>query len=800
MNTRRVHSRRIHQLLVGTLGMSVMFAGTVLPVAAAEPPASAEVASAEPVVLAEPVITLVEAAPSAQVVTEEASNPPPSATEASPTPTPTPAATPAPRVGALAEAPFAVTGTVQTASGNPLVGATVRLTGGGVSGQATTDAGGNYSLSAVSGPHTLELYHNGSSAQAQLTVDAANPTIELTVPDLVGVNVRVHDVNDLPVWGASVKTSGYPYDALKTFQIVPGVWATGSASLTTTTDTAGLAHLVSFPVASYRDVTVTKAFDGYNATLVLHNIIPTATPSTVDAGLSGQVAPPGPPRDVRASDFATGYEIAYVSWSTPSTYGGAPVTAYTATVSPGGASCTTGPNDRHCAIYDLPGGRTYDITVTATNVAGTGASSTPVKVFISAKPTPPTPPTDIAASPGVNQVEISWSPPTSDGGRPVTNYYAAVFDATSAQRWACQTTGQLSCTVGDLGYGEYTVTVMAMNEIGWSDDSDATAPFLVETPPPTATLVPSGRSTNDIYFHLAMSETVSGLTASDLTVGGSASGCQVRTIDYSWWHDGTVVVSGCTDGDVSLTLEANSVFTTAGKPGPATAVSAIGEGLDRVRPSTPKLTAALRTGASLSGSAVPIRLTWTASTDTGTGLAAKPYELYRSYCGGPLVLIGTYAGTTANVNQTTTNCSTEYLVRSTDAAGNMSDWGRQDVMPSLRQPGYARLAGAWSTTKSSKFSGGSTKVAKVAGPSVSYDVSGRTISLVATKGATKGRLKVYVNGTYQGTVDLRANATQYRTIVWQKSWSSQAARTLKLVAAGTSGRPTVDIDAFVELS
>ena len=55
---------------------------------------------------------------------------------------------------------------------------------------------------------------------------------------------------------------------------------------------------------------------------------------------------------------------------------------------------------------------------------------------------------------------------------------------------------------------------------------------------------------------------------------------------------------------------------------------------------------------------------------------------------------------------------------------------------------------------------------------------------------------VYINGRRVATVDLYRTSTQYRVLAWQRTWSTTATRTVKLVVVGTSGRPRVDVDAF----
>ena len=41
--------------------------------------------------------------------------------------------------------------------------------------------------------------------------------------------------------------------------------------------------------------------------------------------------------------------------------------------------------------------------------------------------------------------------------------------------------------------------------------------------------------------------------------------------------------------------------------------------------------------------------------------------------------------------------------------------------------------------------------------------------------------------------------TTYRAVAWQRTWSTSATRTIRLVVVGTSGRPRVDLDAFAVL-
>lgn len=83
---------------------------------------------------------------------------------------------------------------------------------------------------------------------------------------------------------------------------------------------------------------------------------------------------PSAPQSVFATGGGTVGTIS-VSWSAPASNGGAAITAYTATATPGNVTCTATGAGTGCTLTGLTAGTTYAITVTATNSAGVSVAS-----------------------------------------------------------------------------------------------------------------------------------------------------------------------------------------------------------------------------------------------------------------------------------------------------------------------------------------------------------------------------------------------------------------------------------------
>jgi hypothetical protein len=117
--------------------------------------------------------------------------------------------------------------------------------------------------------------------------------------------------------------------------------------------------------------------------------------------LAGVPSAPAKPSAPTKPSVVAGNAAVAVSWSAPAANGSA-ISGYTATASPGSATCTT-TGALTCTITGLSNGTQYTVTVTATNTIGTSTASPASDPATPTAPTPPPPP----------------PPPSVDQGGPV---------------------------------------------------------------------------------------------------------------------------------------------------------------------------------------------------------------------------------------------------------------------------------------------------------------------------------------------------------------------------------------------
>jgi hypothetical protein len=303
----------------------------------------------------------------------------------------------------------------------------------------------------------------------------------------------------------------------------------------------------------------------YTFTVTASNVAGAGTPSAESDAVT-----PGAPPTVPAAPggaFATaGNGEATVSFTTPVSDGGDPITGYVVTSSPGSISAD-GPASP-ITVPGLANGQSYTFTVRAKNTVGTGAPSAPSNaVTPSAGATAPGAPTAVTATPGNGKATVAFAPPASDGGSAITGYTVT----SSPGNRTAQGSGSPLVVDGLTNGVTYTFTVTATNAIGGSQPSspsNAVIPAVVAVAPgaPTAVTATAGNGMAVVTFAPPASDGGAAITSYRVTVhpgNGTFEGT-----------GSPIVVTGLTNGEAyTFTVTATNSAGTSAASAPSSAVT-----------------------------------------------------------------------------------------------------------------------------------------------------------------------------------------------------------------------------------
>ena len=493
--------------------------------------------------------------------------------------------------------PGAPTGVVATgaASTQSVVSWTAPVSTGGaaISSYTVTSSPGSFTCTSATTSCTVTGLTNGSSYTFTVTATNVSGTGSASTASKSIVPSTVPGApTGVVATGAASTQSVVSWTA-------PASYGGSAVIGYTVTPFVGTAAQASFSCGLSNPCTVTGLTNGiaYSLKVTATNVSGTGAASVASSPVVPSMVP-GAPTGVVATGAASSQSV--VSWTAPSSNGGAAISAYTVTASPGGASCVA-KGATSCSVTGLTNGTPYTFTVTATNVSGTGAASSASVPVVPA--TVPGAPTGVAATSAENaQSLVSWTAP-SNGGASITS-----FTVTSNPGSFTCTTSSTSCTVTGLTNGaSYTFTVTATNVSGTGSASSASASATPSTVPgaPTGVSASGAENAQSVVSWVAPVSN-GGAVISSYTVTASPGGAKCSTTGAT-----SCTVTGLANGtSYRFSVTATNV---AGTGGASTVSSA----------AIPSTVPGAPTGvAATSGANAQSVVSWTAPSNGGAAISS----------------------------------------------------------------------------------------------------------------------------------------------------------------------------------
>lgn len=341
---------------------------------------------------------------------------------------------------------------------------------------------------------------------------------------------------------------------------------------------------------------------------------------------------------------STGSTSATVTFAAPLDNGGATITSYTATASPGGitASASASP----ITFTTLSPNTTYTFTVTATNADGTSAASIPSNSITTDATVPDAPVIGVATETGTTTASVAFGAPASDGGYPITTYTVTSLPGSVT---ATGTSSPINVT-GLTSGTAYTFTVTATNSIGTSSPSQASNSINTDfvnpnapTAPTVGTATATGATTATLTFTAPSSDggyPITGYTVistpGGITASGTSSPISITGLTAGTEYTFTVAAIN-SQGTGTNSSSSNAVTTDAAAPSAPTNVNATKTG-------STTATVTFSEPASNGGAAV-----------TSYTVTSSPGGITASGSGSPINIIGLTPATAYTFTVTATN-------------------------------------------------------------------------------------------------------------------------------------------------
>ncbi len=330
--------------------------------------------------------------------------------------------------------------------------------------------------------------------------------------------------------------------------------------------------------------------------------------SNVASATTAAAGTPGAPTGLSAT--ANGRTRIDLTWTAPTSDGGATITGYKIEVSENGGTTWTnlvsnsGSATTSYSHASLNAGTTRRYRVSAINSAGTGPASSAASATTDAATAPGAPTGLGATANGWTRIDLSWTAPMSDGGSTITGYKIEV-SADAGSIWSTLVTNSDSATTthehtGLSAGATRRYRVSAINSVGVgavSTVASATTDAATAPGAPTGlSATANGQTRIDLSWTAPSSDGGGAITGYKIEVSEDSGTTWTVLVDNSGstttMYEHTGLTAGTTRryrvsainsaGTGAASNEASATTAAAGTPGAPTGLSATANGQTRI--------------------------------------------------------------------------------------------------------------------------------------------------------------------------------------------------------------------------
>jgi subtilisin family serine protease len=200
------------------------------------------------------------------------------------------------------------------------------------------------------------------------------------------------------------------------------------------------------------------------------------------------------------------------------------------------------------------------------------------------------------------------------------------------------------------------------------------------------------------------------------------------------------------------------------------------------------------------GTTATLHLAWAPSADA-SGVVS--YDLQYSKSGGAWTTVGLASPTQTSVDfGVAPGKGYSFRLRAHDGVGNIGPWATSAVKVNLLQDGASSVSyiGTFKLSSLTGASGGHVRQTGVYGRVARLTFIGSSGAFVSTLGPARGKVDIWLDGVFKGTLDLFSPIIKTRRVVWSTTTGAGTHR-LEIRPTGTRNvlatSNRVDVDAFL---